>query len=80
MQIRGEDGVSTQNQEVLCYGPAMVSSVGCTFHLTHAVIDSFCIDLFIKKRGVYPNGNPPGSGMKNTRFNYIKRTIFEQNI
>lgn len=67
-------------EPVLCYGPAMDSSVGCTFHLTHAVIDSLCIDLFIKKRGVYPNGTPPGSSVKNTRFNYIKRTIFEQNI
>lgn len=78
--IQTEDSIYTQNQEVLCYVPAMVSSVGCTFRLTHAVIESFCIDPFITKRGVYPNGIPPGSVVKNTGFNYIKRTIFEQNI
>lgn len=81
MQARDGRGISTQGRE-LCYEPAKVLSVCCTFHLTCALISRFYINLFMKRKEglcVYPDLISPGRGMKNISFNYI-RTIHELNI
>lgn len=78
MLTQKERGISTKNQEPLCCEAVVVLSMCCTFHLTCFAL--LCLDRAQRTLAVDPDRIPPGSGMKNTTFIYIKMTIWAKHI
>lgn len=71
-------GISTKSQEPLCCEAVVVLSMCCMFHLTCFAV--FCLDREQRTLAVDPDRIPPGRGMKNTTFIYIKMTIWAKHI